>query len=72
MKISGEWTNAERLQASNMIATEMMKSFNDNDIHNIDVAYWAQRLAFVACKPAEFLEANRKNILLDVFKGVSK
>ncbi|KKM04936.1 hypothetical protein LCGC14_1759200 [marine sediment metagenome] len=65
MKISAEWTDAERLQASNMIATEMMKGFNDNDIHSIDVADWAQRLAFIACKTAEFLEDNRKSILFN-------
>ena len=69
MKISAEWTDAERLQASNMIATEMMKSFNDNDIHSIDVADWAQRLAFIACKTAEFLEDNRKSILCFKHKG---
>ena len=67
MKISAEWTDAERLQASNMIATEMMKGFNDNDIHSEDVADWAQRLAFVALQPAEFLEDNRKSILDERF-----
>jgi hypothetical protein len=70
MKISAEWTDAERLQASNMIATEMMKSFNDID--SIDVADWAQRLAFVACKPAEFLEANRKSILFNFIGRATK
>lgn len=63
MKISAEWTDAERLQASNMVATEMMESFNGNCITSVDVAGWAQRLSFIACKPAGFLEANRKNIL---------
>lgn len=63
MKISAKWTDAERLQASNMIATEMMKAFNDNDISSLDVADWSQRLAFIALQPAEFLEDNRKSIL---------
>ena len=65
MKISAEWTDAERLQASNMIAAEMMKAFNDNDIPSLDVADWSQRLAFIALKPAEFLEENRKSILFN-------
>lgn len=63
MKISAEWTDAERLKAINMIADEMIESFYANDINSVKVVSWAQRLAFVASCTGEFLEDNREDIL---------
>jgi hypothetical protein len=64
-KISPEWTEAERLKVCQNIGIEMLERRNSKNWVSLeDVMEWAERLIYVANMPAEFLEANRKNVVV--------
>ena len=62
--ISVKWTIEERLKICEQIAAEMLKRRNTKNWVSIeDAMQWADRILFVSCMPAEFLEANRVQVL---------
>jgi hypothetical protein len=64
-KISLEWTEAERLKVCQNIGIEMLERRNSKNWVSLEyVIEWAERLIYVANMPAEFLEANRKNVVV--------
>lgn len=64
MKLGKEWTEKERLYVCGSIGLEMLRKRNTKNWVPIeDVLEWAERLIFATKLPAEFLEANRENII---------
>jgi len=62
--ISSEWNETDRANALAKIGQEMVQHGNaSNKVAISTLVEWLERIQFVLARPAEFLEANRKNII---------
>lgn len=62
--ISNKWNEADRANALAKIGQEMVQHGNASEKTGIPTLIeWLERIQFVLASPAEFLEANRKNII---------
>lgn len=62
--ISNKWNEADRANALAKIGQEMVWHGNaSNKVAISTLVEWLERIQFVLARPAEFLEANRKNLV---------